>query len=138
MVYMIGFLLAVSLVSAQDQIFFGQGEKHDKPAEANNNEKIDTTWNCTLRGWVRAPDLAPSRVSPGEARLAANGSACGDIEAWAVGLRMKERAIVKLKSVTFPSFIFGTLVYSGVEGQSVDEQKPHSYQFSCEAYSETV
>jgi hypothetical protein len=101
MVYMFGFLLAISLVSAQDQIFFGQGGTNDISAEAEHNEKIDTTWNCTLRGWVRAPDLAPSRVFPGEARMAANGSACGDIQGWAVGLRMKERAIVKLKSVTF-------------------------------------
>jgi len=87
MVYILGLLLAASLVSAQDQAVFGP----------RNDEKLENKWDCTLRGWVRAPDLAPSQSFPGEARLAANGSACGDIEAWSVGLRMKERAIVKLK-----------------------------------------
>jgi len=87
MVYILGLLLAASLVSAQDQVVFGP----------RNDEKLENKWDCTLRGWVRAPDLAPSQSFPGEARLSANGSACGDIEAWSVGLRMKERAIVKLK-----------------------------------------
>jgi hypothetical protein len=87
MVHMLGVLLAASLVSAQDQVVLSP--KHD--------ERLENKWDCTLRGWVRAPDLAPSQTFPGEARLAANGSACIDVEAWSVGLRMKERAIVKLK-----------------------------------------
>ena len=87
MLHILGLLLAASLVSAQDQVVFG----------SRNDERLENKWDCTLRGWVRAPDLAPSQTLPGEVRLAANGSACRDIEAWSVGLRMKERAIVKLK-----------------------------------------
>jgi hypothetical protein len=87
MLHILGLLLTASLVSAQDQAVFG----------SRNDERLENEWDCTLRGWVRAPDLAPSQTFPAEARLAANGTACGDIEAWSVGLRMKERAIVKLK-----------------------------------------
>jgi hypothetical protein len=55
------------------------------------------TWECDVRAWARAPDLAPGGVFPVQARLAANGSACVDIVGWAVGLTMKERAVAKLK-----------------------------------------
>lgn len=61
------------------------------------DQPFHPTWNCTIRGWVRAPDLSPVSSTPGEARLAANGSQCGDIASWAVGLRFKERAIAKLR-----------------------------------------
>ena len=97
MVHILGLSLAIGLVSALDQVVFEQnGAKGISPG-SRNDERLENKWDCTLRGWVRAPDLAPSQTFPGEARLAANGSACGDIEAWSVGLRMKERAIVKLK-----------------------------------------
>lgn len=56
----------------------------------------DTKWACDVRAWVRAPDLQPNMVATGDARLLLNGSACGDVNAWAVGLRLKERAIVRL------------------------------------------
>lgn len=56
-------------------------------------------WNCEVRAWTRAPDLSPNAAVPAEARLALNGSACTDIIGWKAGLRFKERAIVKLKSV---------------------------------------
>lgn len=110
----LAFGLLAYLIRAQNQVVFG---KSDPSTNSNTNtdttsttiaiaianetlaERTDSKWNCTLRGWVRAPDLSPSQVFPGEARLAANGSECGDIVAWAVGLRLKERAIVKLKSV---------------------------------------
>ena len=97
MVHMWGLLLAMSLVSARDQVVFGEHGVNGISPESRNDERLGTEWNCTLRGWVRAPDLAPSQSFPGEARLAANGSECRDIEGWSVGLRMKERAIVKLK-----------------------------------------
>ncbi|OCF30469.1 hypothetical protein I316_07905 [Kwoniella heveanensis BCC8398] len=58
----------------------------------------DAKWACDVRSWVRAPDLKPDSVIPAEARLAVNGSACGDIVGWDVGLRFKERAIVKIRS----------------------------------------
>lgn len=54
-------------------------------------------WACDLRAWTRAPDLSPGLSTPAEARLAANGSACEEIARWEVGLRFKERAIVKLR-----------------------------------------
>ncbi|WVW78720.1 hypothetical protein I302_100680 [Kwoniella bestiolae CBS 10118] len=55
-------------------------------------------WKCEIRSWVRAPDLRPSAIIPAETRLSANGSDCEDIERWEVGLRFRERAIVKFKS----------------------------------------
>jgi hypothetical protein len=44
---------------------------------------------------VRAADLSPNTVVPGEARLVANGTECSDITGWGVGMRFKERAIIK-------------------------------------------
>ncbi|WWD00315.1 hypothetical protein V866_007226 [Kwoniella sp. B9012] len=61
-------------------------------------EDKEIKWECDIRSWVRAPDLRPSSVIPAETRLSANGSDCKDIEKWEVGLRFKERAILKLKS----------------------------------------
>lgn len=55
------------------------------------------TWECDVRVWTRAPDLSPGRVIPADARLAANGSACGEIVKWEVGMRLKERALIKMK-----------------------------------------
>jgi hypothetical protein len=93
-----GALLALSPISAQDQFIFGDSNGlTGVPAKASDNQTLETKWNCTVRGWVRAPDLSPSQTFPGEARLAANGSACENIAGWAVELRMKERTIVKLK-----------------------------------------
>jgi hypothetical protein len=61
-------------------------------------------WPCDLRVWTRAPDLSPNSIVPGEARLAANGTGCMDIASWSVGLRFKERAIIKIRSVLcYPS-----------------------------------
>jgi hypothetical protein len=97
MMYVLGLVAAMSLVFARDQAVFGQHGVTGISPEPRNGERLENEWDCTLRGWVRAPDLAPSQTFPAEARLAANGTACGDIEAWSVGLRMKERAIVKLK-----------------------------------------
>lgn len=97
MVHMLGLLLAMSLVSARDQVVLEQHGANGISPEPRNDERLENKWDCTLRGWVRAPDLAPSQTFPAQARIAANGSACRDIEAWSVGLRMKERAIVKLK-----------------------------------------
>ncbi|ORY89117.1 hypothetical protein BCR35DRAFT_300929 [Leucosporidium creatinivorum] len=55
-----------------------------------------TPFACTLRSWVRAPDLTPGLLSTADARLLANGSDCQDLVGWSVGLRFKERAIVRL------------------------------------------
>jgi hypothetical protein len=54
-------------------------------------------WQCDVRAWTRAPDLSPGVVLPADARLAANGSACGDIVKWEVGMRLKERALIKMR-----------------------------------------
>ncbi|ORY89133.1 hypothetical protein BCR35DRAFT_350623 [Leucosporidium creatinivorum] len=53
-------------------------------------------WECSVRCWVRAPDLTANLLGYGDARLLANGSACSDIDQWSVGLRLKERSIVRL------------------------------------------
>lgn len=54
-------------------------------------------WPCHLHGWVRAPDLQPDTVIPAEARLVVNGTKCDMITKWQVGLRFKERAVIKRK-----------------------------------------
>jgi hypothetical protein len=54
-------------------------------------------WACDVRVWTRAPDLSPGAHLPAEARLSINGTDCGDIVKWEVGLRLKERVIVKKK-----------------------------------------
>ncbi|OCF59071.1 hypothetical protein L486_03570 [Kwoniella mangroviensis CBS 10435] len=87
-----------------DQISLSSDITIDNLAEdidAGIKERIEVKedkWECDVRSWVRAPDLRPSSVIPAETRLSANGSDCKDIEKWEVGLRFKERAIVKLKS----------------------------------------
>lgn len=53
-------------------------------------------WECSVRAWVRAPDLSANLVGHGDARLLANGSACSEIRQWSVGLRLKERSVVRL------------------------------------------
>jgi hypothetical protein len=53
--------------------------------------------NCDIRAWVRAPDLRPSSSLPAEIRISATGAGAKDIAGLSVGLRLKERAIVKMK-----------------------------------------
>lgn len=67
-----------------------------------NNELVNASaseniWDCDVRPWVRAPDLAPGISVPGEVRLAMNGSDCGDVVGWSVGLTMMERGVMKTK-----------------------------------------
>lgn len=58
---------------------------------------IPPKWSCTIKAWVRAPDLSPNLlVSSADARLKANGTDCDDIVKWEVGLRFKERGVVRL------------------------------------------
>ena len=59
----------------------------------------DEEWNCDIRAWTRAPDLIPGHSIPAETRLNLNGSACKDVVGWEMGMRMKERAIIKIKYV---------------------------------------
>ncbi|WVQ97749.1 hypothetical protein IAU59_004863 [Kwoniella sp. CBS 9459] len=70
----------------------------EESPSTTQTEQIDSRWACDVRSWVRAPDLRPGTVIPAEARLAVNGTACGDIFGWDVGLRFKERAIAKIRS----------------------------------------
>jgi len=57
----------------------------------------NTEWDCDIKAWTRAPDLIPGHSIPAETRLWMNGSACGDVVRWEVGMRMLERAIIKIK-----------------------------------------
>jgi hypothetical protein len=61
--------------------------------------ELNGEWDCDIRAWTRAPDLIPGHSIPAETRLNMNGSACKDIVGWDVGMRMKERAIIKIKYV---------------------------------------
>ncbi|KAK8847332.1 hypothetical protein IAR55_005189 [Kwoniella newhampshirensis] len=72
--------------------------------ETTSSPESEVDWACDVRSWVRAPDLTPGEIHPAEARLAVNGSACRDIVKWDVGLRFKERAIVKLKTKNISDF----------------------------------
>jgi hypothetical protein len=72
-----------------DDDFFLDDLADDKVAE----------WDCDIRSWTRAPDLIPGHQIPGETRLWVNGTGCKDIELWELGLRLKERAIVKVRYV---------------------------------------
>lgn len=53
--------------------------------------------SCDLRGWVRAPDLAPG-VVPGEARLSARGEV-DRIAKWGLELVFKERSCYSVEYV---------------------------------------
>jgi len=64
-------------------------------AEVDSHD--DGEWDCDIKAWTRAPDLIPGHSIPAETRLWMNGSACGDVVGWEVGMRMLERAIIKIK-----------------------------------------
>ena len=66
------------------------------PCETETDE-VKEEWDCDIRAWTRAPDFIPGHSIPAETRLSLNGSACKDIAGWEVGLRMKERAIIKIR-----------------------------------------
>jgi hypothetical protein len=76
--------------------------ENDLDGVSESNEE----WNCDIRAWTRAPDLIPGHSIPAETRLNLNGSACKDVVGWEMGMRMKERAIIKIKYVPpLPSFM---------------------------------
>jgi hypothetical protein len=77
----------VSLLTLGSILLLGGGPVAAAPEE----------WACDLRAWTRAPDLSPGLSTLAEARLAGNGTACNEIDRWEVGLRFKERAIIKLR-----------------------------------------
>lgn len=56
-------------------------------------------WDCDIRAWTRAPDLIPGHSIPAETRLNMNGTGCVDVVGWEVGLRLKERSIIKIRYV---------------------------------------
>jgi len=91
------YLATTTLSAAAANIpFFAVSEPADISSLALDTP-VATPWACDVRSWTRAPDLAPGVVVPAETRLAVNGTDCKDIIGWKVGLRYKERAIVKLK-----------------------------------------
>jgi len=77
---------------------FSQIDSHEATAVVTDHSP---PWDCDIRAWTRAPDLYPGANLPAEARLAANGSACGDIIGWEAGLRYKERAVIMIRSVEY-------------------------------------
>lgn len=96
-----GVILGSALVGARAT--FGVG---DFCIEASTGTPVDCSelyttpakeWDCDIRSWTRAPDLMAGHQVPAETRLVLNGTECRDIEGWQVGLRMKERAIVKMR-----------------------------------------
>jgi hypothetical protein len=62
-----------------------------------DHDSINTEWDCDIKAWTRAPDLIPGHSIPAETRLWMNGSACKDVIEWEVGMRMLERAIIKIR-----------------------------------------
>lgn len=65
--------------------------------DQRTNDTYPAPWDCDIRAWVRAPDLQPGATIPAEVRVTMNGSMCGDIKGWSVGLQMKERGLLKVK-----------------------------------------
>jgi hypothetical protein len=72
---------------------------HQIPCSDLEDDMSNEEWNCDIRAWTRAPDLIPGHSIPAETRLNLNGSACKDVVGWEMGMRMKERAIIKIKYV---------------------------------------
>jgi hypothetical protein len=72
----------------------------DEDALLRSVAEAGDEWDCDVRSWTRAPDLIPGHQIPGETRLWLNGTGCRDIERWELGLRLKERAIVKMRYVS--------------------------------------
>ncbi|WWC67721.1 uncharacterized protein I206_101633 [Kwoniella pini CBS 10737] len=108
-------ILLLSGVAAQaTQLIFDTSStpEFDSLSSESSSIALDDTkiteeikpWQCDIRSWVRAPDLQPSTTIPGETRLSANGSDCANIIKWEIGLRFKERAIIKIKNKDIDSF----------------------------------
>lgn len=57
---------------------------------------IQTPFNCEVRSWVRSPDLLPSQIQPAQVRWNLNGSDCTEFVKAEVGLRFRERSLVKI------------------------------------------
>lgn len=79
----------------------GESGKQIPCSYLDEDQDIDTMgageWDCDIRSWTRAPDLIPGHSIPAETRLWMNGTGCGDVVKWEVGLRMLERAIIKIR-----------------------------------------
>jgi hypothetical protein len=56
---------------------------------------VSPALDCYAAGWVRAPDLYPGLSTPADARLRLNGTDCDQVTEWQVGLRYKERSILR-------------------------------------------
>ncbi|KAH8083484.1 hypothetical protein HD553DRAFT_324400 [Filobasidium floriforme] len=55
----------------------------------------DDSLDCRPVAFVRAADLVPNSVVPGEARLVMHGTGCRNVQKWEIGLKLKERAIFR-------------------------------------------
>jgi hypothetical protein len=91
-----GFLFGVGASSCSDEFCFNA--ETGEPVDCAEIFKRQTKeWDCDIRSWTRAPDLMAGHQIPAETRLVLNGTECGDVEGWEVGLRLKERAIIKMR-----------------------------------------
>jgi hypothetical protein len=60
-------------------------------SDTDDNDSLD----CRPVAFVRAADLVPNSVVPGEARLVMHGTGCRNVQKWEIGLKLKERAIFR-------------------------------------------
>lgn len=70
------------------------------PSVLSSSTTTTTPFDCEVRSWVRSPDLLPSQIQPAQARWSLNGSDCSEFVKAEVGLRFRERSLVKIPSVT--------------------------------------
>jgi hypothetical protein len=95
--------LLAPLALAQDEVQVSCENEAGEPIAcwtqpfATESKSNEEEWDCEVRTWTRAPDLIPGNTIPAETRLALNGTQCSDIIGWQIGLRMKERALIKIR-----------------------------------------
>jgi hypothetical protein len=72
-------------------------------AESSTELQKQSQLDCYASGWIRAPDLYPGLSTSADARLYLNGTECDQISRWEVGLRFKERSILRFAYVKYLS-----------------------------------
>lgn len=59
---------------------------------------------CTAQAWVRAPDLAPDTIVRGDARVKISAG-CPAVDTAVLGLRLKERSVIKALYDPYTAFL---------------------------------
>ncbi|KAG1750799.1 hypothetical protein EDB19DRAFT_1904196 [Suillus lakei] len=90
---------------------------------AFTDPSLESKDQCRARAWVRAPDLVPGAVIPGDVRIKLSGP-CPDAESYALGLRYKERIFWKLRREDAPIPQMPTLKHIPMDRNSFRAPRP--------------